>query len=384
MLTQLMSTVCNLSTWTQKTAWWCAHRRAAFFVALVFILLSGRLWAESPKVAVEGPKIYQPSHDEAIVFRISSSLAKLASDSASTPQQHLDAAKQALLLFRNTANPRFLGDVERELAAVPNSERSSKFYLYRASLRQSLHLFDEALADLKLISGMRSDTLESLMMQYTIAFVSGNYQAAKQACSALKKYENNLYAASCEQQLQAVTGDATTAYHQLKAAMAEFGVLSDPQALSWASGTLADIAERADRDDVLTLWQLALQLNRDDLYTRARLSAILLAQGNYQQVMSLTEEYTAVDALAVHRAIAQQYLGEAAELIAILRERFDEALWRGEVLHKRAYAQFLLDVEQQPQAALAMAEQNWEHQREWPDAVILSRARDAVDRGRSH
>ena len=88
----------------------------------------------------------------------------------------------------------------------------------------------------------------------------------------------------------------------------------------------------------------------------------------------------AVDALAVSAAIAQKQLGEGEQLIAMLRKRFDEALWRGEILHKRAYAQFLLDIEQDAQAALVMAEENWAHQREWPDEVILARAR-AASRG---
>ena len=379
-----MSTACNFINCSsmQEIARRCIHCHAIFFAALFFIIFSGRLSADYLDSGIGGPEVYQPSDDETIVFLLGSSLAIAASDSNSTPQQHLDAARQALVLFRDTANPRFLGAAERELAAIPNAERSAQFYAYRASLRQSLHLFDDAIADLNTISDMKADNLESLMMRFTITFVTGNYQAAGQACSALKKYGNNLYVASCTQQLQAVTGDANTAYSELKHAMAEFGVFGDRPALIWASGTLADIAERAGREDTLGLWQLALQLNRDDLYTRARLASVLLNQGDYQQVISLTEDYLAVDALAVSRAIAQQHLGEGAALTRILRERFDEALWRGEILHKRAYAQFLLDVQHQPQAALAMAEKNWEHQREWPDVVILLRAREAVKTNR--
>jgi tetratricopeptide (TPR) repeat protein len=373
-----MSTVCNLSSPKREVARRCVYRRAIFFAIMIYFALAGRLWADAG--SVDGPSIYQPSTNDEIIFRVSSSSAVIFSGATvKTPEQHLKAAKQALVLFRETANPRFLGDAERELAAIPNHKQSAPFYFYRASLRQSLHLFDEALADLNKISAMKADNLESRMMRFTISFVSGNYQAAEQACSSLKQYENSLYAASCVQQLQAVSGDADAAYQALKQAMAAVGVLADRQALIWASGTLADIAERAGRDDALALWQLALQLNRGDLYTRARLASLLLNQGDYQQVMSLTEDYLAVDALAVSRAIAQQYLGGNEALVRILRERFDEARWRGEILHKRAYAQFLLEIEQQPQLALLMAEKNWEHQREWPDAVILSHAKDAAN-----
>jgi tetratricopeptide (TPR) repeat protein len=374
-LTLLMSTVCNLP---EKIARRCVHRRA-IFLSVLFALSSATFCSSLWAASLDGPQISQPSDNDAIVYRITFSSAAINSATNGTPQQHLDAAKQALISFRNTANPRDLGDAERELAALTDAQRNTDFYFYRASLRQSLHLFDEALDDLDTISVMQGDNLESLMMRFTISFVTGKYQAAEQACEALKHRDNNLYAASCAQQLQAATGDPSTAYRDLKHAMAEFGVLSDRRALIWASGTLADIAERAGRDDTLTLWQLALQLNRDDLYTRARLAAALLAHGDYAQVLSVTEDYMAVDALAVSRAIAQKQLGDGDALITTLRERFDEARWRGEILHKRAYAQFLLDIEQQPAAALAMAEMNWTHQREWPDVIILARARDAMN-----
>lgn len=404
----LMSTACNLSDCSsaQGAAWRWFHRRAVCFAAL-FIISSSVFCGHASAASVDGPDINRPSDDAQIIYRLSSSLAQrsLTAGSANnstqkldqkspqevnqklnkqvTNEQHLDAAKQALVSFRDTANPRLLGDAERELTAIANDQRSANFYFYRASLRQSLHLFSEALSDLNTISAMKADNLESLMMRFTITFVTGQYQAAGKACTALKDYENNLYAVSCAQQLQAVIGDPNTAYLELRKAMAEFGVLSDRQALIWASGTLADIAERAGRDDARALWQLVLQLNRGDLYTRSRLASLLLAQGDYQQVMSLTEDYIAVDALAVTRAIAQQQLNEGDVLINLLRERFDEALWRGEILHKRAYAQFLLDIEGRPEDALAMAEKNWAHQREWPDALILSRARQAVKRGLS-
>jgi tetratricopeptide (TPR) repeat protein len=375
-----MSIACNLTGLlkAQNLAQRWFHRRAIFFRVLLIIncgLFSCHLSAAS----IKGPDIFQPSDDAAVVFRLTSSSALLPLNSR-TPQEHLDVVEQALKSFRNTANPRYLGDAERELAIIPANDRNVRFYFFRASLKQSLHMFDEAVADLNRISDLKGDSLESLMMRFTINFVSGDYPAAEGSCAALKNFENNLYAASCKQQLQALVGPQI-AYRDLKQAMGEFGVLSDRRALIWASGTLADIAERDGRDNVVALWQLALQLNRDNLYTRARLAEALLAQGSYQQVIPLTEDYLSVDALAVSSAIAQTYLGNSTTLTKMLRERFDEALWRGEILHKRAYAQFLLDIEKNPEAALEMAEDNWAHQREWPDALILKRAREALKIG---
>ncbi len=57
-----------------------------------------------------------------------------------------------------------------------------------------------------------------------------------------------------------------------------------------------------------------------------------------------------------------------------MRERFDEALWRGSDLHRRDYARFLLDIENRPGEALDYALTNWRDQREAADTRLLLRA----------
>ncbi|MDF1691195.1 MAG: hypothetical protein P1U47_02390 [Zhongshania sp.] len=359
------------------------NTRAILPLLMGFILGPGLSLVAS---ALTGPAVTHPTRDEQTVFTITKQATPQNtlqnSLLATTPEQHIARAKQALLDFQRSANPRFLGNAQRELAGVLAADYSADFYLYRASLRQSLHQFSAASADLAVLGKLQPNNFHAHMMRFTIAFVSGDEAGAELACQTLAKVNDDLYAASCRQLLRAAhaeeLGEIEAAYRTLKTAMAKAGPLADRQALSWASGSLADIAERAGRDDAAQLWQLVLSMNPDDVYARARLAALKLAANDDAAVLILTKAYLAVDSLAVLNAIAARRQGGGEQIISLLRERFNEALWRGEVLHKRAYAQFLLDIESKPAAALMWAKNNWQEQREWPDTQLLARAKRAV------
>jgi len=51
---------------------------------------------------------------------------------------------------------------------------------------------------------------------------------------------------------------------------------------------------------------------------------------------------------------------------------------RGEGIHRREEARFLLDVRDDPRAALAAAQENWKVQHECDDVLVLIRAARAV------
>jgi hypothetical protein len=79
-------------------------------------------------------------------------------------------------------------------------------------------------------------------------------------------------------------------------------------------------------------------------------------------------------------AIAQRMLhaGASAASTALLSNAFSVEQQRGDAVHRREQARFLLDVSWQPGAALAAAQQNWQVQREPDDLLILLRAAQAA------
>jgi hypothetical protein len=67
---------------------------------------------------------------------------------------------------------------------------------------------------------------------------------------------------------------------------------------------------------------------------------------------------------------ARSYLGNA----------FEVEEQRGEPVHRREQARYLLDIEHRPDAALRAAVENWKTQREPADILILLRAAQAAHR----
>ena len=75
-------------------------------------------------------------------------------------------------------------------------------------------------------------------------------------------------------------------------------------------------------------------------------------------------------------AIAEKRTGarQAAKTDSFLSNAFAVEEQRGDAVHRREQARFLLDIEQQPAQALAAAQENWRVQREPDDVLILLRA----------
>lgn len=290
-------------------------------------------------------------------------------------QEHLGQA-------RATGDPRFLGYAQRLLQDWPAERLDARLQVLRATLRQSLHRFDEARADLEQVlagTPARQQQIQALLTLANLEIVQGHYPAAGRACDRLQTHFPGLIAASCAAQVAARTGEAESAYQSLLALTRQPRSRHDPAARAWAQGTLADIAAQLGLDAAETHWRQTLALAPDDLYSRTQLADWLIQRQRYPQALALTADHEAVDALAVLRAIAlQATAAPAAEtLIRSLEERFAEARWRGNLLHQRDYARFLLDLRQQPRQALAHARDNWQDQREPMDTRLLLRAAQA-------
>jgi hypothetical protein len=82
------------------------------------------------------------------------------------------------------------------------------------------------------------------------------------------------------------------------------------------------------------------------------------------------------DALLLRAAIAAQSLAapEAARWRAELAQRFDAAAQRGDALHQKEQARFVLVLQGDAPRALQLAAQNFERQREPSDARLLLEA----------
>jgi tetratricopeptide (TPR) repeat protein len=150
---------------------------------------------------------------------------------------------------------------------------------------------------------------------------------------------------------------------------------------SWLYSELGDLAVRSGRDQDAQRWfQRDLDLVPTDVYVRTAYADLLLRQGHEVEALDLLRGMESFEPLLLRIAIAQQrlHLPALTQSSARLRAAFSAELQRGEAVHRREQARFLLEVEHQPLLALEAARENWNVQREPEDILVLVAAARAA------
>lgn len=318
--------------------------------------------------------------DDEILTRLPNTATEIFRETDS-PKEAGDRLQMLITQARASGDPRYLGYAQTLINRWPEEQLTHRLRVLRATLRQSLHQFDSARADLEQVISSSSDNQQRIQARLTLAnleLVQGRYTEAGRHCQALQSAYPGLIAKSCLASVQARTSDPQKAYRNLAQQLAKSTGRQQADSTSrlWTEGTLGDIAAQAGLSEAELHWRRVLQASPSDLYTRAQLADWLLEQDQLERVLTLTHGFEAVDTLAVIRAIAMKRMGHPGsdELNRRLRQRFEEARWRGTLLHARDVARFQLDVENQPHDALRLAIENWESQREPLDTRLLLRS----------
>ena len=150
---------------------------------------------------------------------------------------------------------------------------------------------------------------------------------------------------------------------------------------TWALTLQAELAERLARPaDADRFYRASLALDPDDAYTVAAYSDFLIDAGRAKEVLALIPSTTRVDTLLLRRAIAAKIAAspDAAQVAEDLTQRFAASRARGDRIHLREEARFVLAVKNSPDEAVSLALANWAVQKEPLDARIVLEA--AVDR----
>jgi Tfp pilus assembly protein PilF len=280
---------------------------------------------------------------------------------------------------RASGDLRYLGYAEGMLAPWLSgaSVRSGALVLH-ATVLQSRHAFSAALSELDRALALEPDNAQAWLTRATILRVLGRYPEAMQSCEHLGPAVDAAVIQLCEQSLRALTGELDGAYAAL---------ISLPQQTlsrevrAWRYSELGEMAERGGDDTAAEHWlHEGLALAPDDFYMRAAYADLLLRQHRAAETLQLLSGCESMEPLLLRMLIAHQMLGqrEAADERAKLEDAFAIEEQRGEAVHRREQARFLLDIEHRPAAALAAAEENWRAQREPDDLLILLRAVQAA------
>ena len=293
----------------------------------------------------------------------------------------LRLAQGHLELGRVTGDPRYAGYAEAALAPwwhlrpIPQGA-----LVVRATLRQRLHQFDAALADLATVLKTNPRNVQARLTRATVLQVQGAYQSAREECIALQSLIQELVWTACLTSVNGATGQLRKSYRELSAAL-DRHPSAQPELKSWVLTSLAEMAARAGTGlEAEVHFRAALSLDPGDNYLLGAYADFLLDSERPQEVVALLRDKTRADALLLRYALAlqAQRSQDLPAQVEQLRDRFAASRLRGDRVHLREEARFTLRLLNSPDAALELAQQNWQAQKEPADARILLEAAHAA------
>ena len=336
---------------------------------------------------------FLPTEDSQIVARLRPSglnsnerelrtLRASLAQNPTNPSLATDFARRLISQARREADPRYLGQAEVALGpwwtqAVPPVE----VLVLRATIRQSLHDFPSALADLDAALAIDRHNVQAWLTKATVHTVRGEFEAARHACVPLLRLADNLTAMTAAATVASLTGDADHSLKLLGDALARES--QAPVATRvWALTQLAETSDRlghvAEADGH---FRAALAMSPHDPYLLGAYADFLLDQRRSAEVAVLLRDFSRMDGLLLRLAEAHAALPADAALKSEMAARFANARERGDLVHQREEARFTLRLLGQPATALRLARENWTVQKEPADArLLLETARAAKDR----
>ncbi len=281
---------------------------------------------------------------------------------------------------RSESDPRFLGQAQAALAAWwSQSEPPVPVLLLRATIRQSNHDFKNSRLDLEQAVRREPNNAQAWLTLATVQQVTGDIKGAADSCSKLLPLTARLISTTCIAAVDGARGQAGKAFDAINVALAEPDNArgANVGVRTWALTLQAELAERLARPaDADRLYRASLALDSGDAYAVAAYSDFLIDAGRAKEVLALIPATTRVDTLLLRRAIAAKIAAspDAAQVAEDLTQRFAASRARGDRIHLREEARFVLAVKNSPDDAVNLALDNWAVQKEPLDARIALEA----------
>jgi Tfp pilus assembly protein PilF len=287
----------------------------------------------------------------------------------------LTLAYRNLVIGRAEGDPRYYGYARAALMPWWHQNPPPvEVLVLRAVLRQNQHDFDGALADLRDVLALQPHHAQAWLTRAVIYQVRGEPAEALQSCLALRRLVSPLLFNACVSGTLSRNGQAEFAYINLQRVIASTDTAHVEERL-WAMTLLAEIAQqRGDAAAAETHFRAALALGQRDLYLLSAYADFLLAQDRPVEVRELLKDEQRADHLLLRLALAEQRLHDPVwqRHAELLEARFAAANERGESTHIATEARLRLELRQQPQVALTLAQRNWaQGQREPQDLRLL-------------
>ncbi len=291
-----------------------------------------------------------------------------------TLDQSIASARASLLLGQRYSDPRQYGYAEAMLA--PWNQRTPgnpQLAVLNARIEQFRHDFDGAKERLRELLKADRDQSEAWLLLATIEQVQGDFAQARAACARVAGQGDLLTAITCGAGVASLTGNAQTSADLLQRQLEASANSADAIRL-WAWTLLGEMHTRLGADDAAAAaFQQALRIDTEDVYARSAYADLELQRDRPQAALDLIGDRINADALLLRAAIAARRAKSpnAAGLHAAFNERVDEMSRRGDLTHRRELARAALELDDDADAALTLALDNWKVQREPADALLV-------------
>lgn len=285
-------------------------------------------------------------------------------------------AKVELNEGRSRGDPRHIGYATAALAPWWHlAEPPDDVLLLRATIKQTMHGFRDAIADLDVLLRRDPGNAQAWLTRAVVLAVVGDYEKSEESCRPLGALSGVLIETVCMTNAQSQHGKARESYERLKSAIAHAPAQLSVAERAWALSTLAEAAMHSGEGAAAEAsLKEALLLDQADHYLVAAYADFLLDAGRADEALKVLGDDTQDDGLLLRRVLALKALGRGSDDADVLRARYAASHQRGDSLHQREEARFALWVDGDVPKALELATANWGVQKEYWDARVLLEA----------
>jgi tetratricopeptide (TPR) repeat protein len=264
-------------------------------------------------------------------------------------------------------------------------------FFMRGLVKQGFHDFDGGLQDIQQAIALNPERAEFWSWRFALHLLQANMSAARQDAEDIAQrfgpQEGQIYRAV----LLYRTGQALAAVQWLNASIRSASA-QDAASQVWIGFHLGEahrVAKQPDR--AIAVWQRLLQAHPESHLLRLSLADLLNQQGQFQQAKAVATANSAKvnanlsDALLMQALLASRGLKapDEAALAQQMAARLQSQALRQESLIERPKLIYQIAYGQDLAAGLALSIENWQLQKEPPDAVLFAQAALALQQARA-
>jgi tetratricopeptide (TPR) repeat protein len=334
---------------------------------------------------------YTPTDDAALLQQVPSASdpavhqMRLLRDELDADASNLVIAEQLAQAYidfgRQIGDAHYAGYAEAVLAPwLLRPSPPAAVLVEYATILQYRHQFAEARRELKTALNSDPHNTQAWLTLATVDMVQGDYETASRDCSQVAANGGYILVIACTGNLRSSVGQAQQSLSLLTQADDQGQAL--PAAFrSWLQGLLAETSERlGDWAQAEIHYRKALSLAPEDNFLLVAYADFLLDRNRPAEVLTLLSNASQSDTAFLRLALAKAALRspDLPLYTWIMGARFAALTQRGSDYFGREQVRFALYLQHDPQAALDMAERNWEVQRApWDARVFLEAAQAA-------